>query len=90
MNIDLNEYGTFRMGLTNEEIKIYLRQRAKGTKFSKYSTIALEKKFNKIAGINTVSAYICPKCNKTTLLMFRCDVERFANNLFLNADTYWD
>lgn len=77
---DLEYYGAYRMGLTGDEIKDYLRVRANTFAISK-----IYKKFVNIAGCNTMS--ITPDGKG---LMFRHDVERYADKLFLNKETYWD
>lgn len=83
--IDLVHYGVFRTGLTNDEIKEYLKNRANVTKIG-----TLWNWFLKIAGINTMAVEHCPECKKEFVLMYRHDVQRFADVLFLNKPTYWD
>ena len=78
--IQLDHYGDYRQGLTGDEIKDYLRVRA--------NTLNVEriyKKFSDIAGCNTGCATPDGK-----FLMYRWDVERFANKLFNNEETHWD
>jgi len=84
-NIKLRSYGVFNSGLTHEEIKNYLRARA-----NKISIERVYKKFIEIAGINTCPVVSCPNCNKEMSLMYRHDVQRFADVLFLGISTYWD
>lgn len=75
----IENYGLYRMGLTDEEIRIYLNARnTKGIK-------RVYDKFNKIAGVNTMS--VTPDGQP---LMYRHDVERFANKLFNGTETYFD
>ncbi|KKL58991.1 hypothetical protein LCGC14_2219810 [marine sediment metagenome] len=83
--INLRYYGTYRMGLLDKEIKIYLRQMARGTKYSKYSTSQLIRKFHTIAGCNTMA--IAPTGES---LMYRHDVSRFADKMFCGIPTYFD
>jgi 20S proteasome alpha/beta subunit len=87
--IDINEYGKYRIGLTSEEIQEYLKERYnEGLKALPipYKTIkkclkATYKKFCAIAGVNTVG--VVKKDNKNITLMYRYDVKRFADKLFL-------
>jgi len=81
----LENYGQYTHGLTSEEIDDYLRVRAR-----KLNVKTLRKKFEDIAGVNTVAVHICPSCGKQIYLMYRHDVKRFADKLFLNKETYWD
>jgi len=78
--IDLHEYGDYRIGLTTKEIKEYLKARGDVTKIGN-----LYKEFCKISGINTMG--ISPTGET---LMYRWDVERFADTLFWNKGTYFD
>ena len=78
--IDLRYYGDYRIGLTGKEIKEYLKNRANTTKLGN-----LYRRFVKIAGVNTMG--IAPNGES---LMYRHDVERFADVLFLNKPTYFD
>lgn len=82
--IDLDSYGVFNRGLTQEEIDDYLRVRANTMNIS-----TVRKKFNEIAGCNTMAF---EKINgKEFVLMYRHDVERFADVLFgLTKSTYLD
>ena len=75
--IDLENYGQFRIGLTDNEIKEYLKNRANTTCLGN-----LYKKFCNIAGVNAMGVEHCPCCNRMYVLMYRWDVERFANQLF--------
>lgn len=84
-NIDLQSYGTYRHGLTSDEIDDYLKARSGQVRIKK-----LVKKFNEIAGVNTMAGYQCPCCNYSTCLMYRWDVKRFADVLFDGTPTYWD
>ena len=78
--IDLNEYGDYRIGLTTKEIKEYLKARGNTKRLGN-----LYKNFGSIAGVNTMG--ISPTGE---ILMYRWDVKRFADVLFLNKPTYWD
>lgn len=82
--IDLNNYGDYRLGLTMDEVDTYLRSRAKGTKYSKWSTKQLRKRFSNIAGINTMAVI------DEQVLMYREDAQRFADLMLLGKETYWD
>ena len=83
--IDLQHYGIFRMGLTDDEIKEYLKNRANTDKMGD-----LYKRFCKIAGVNTMGIIHCTSCRKEYVLMYRHDVQRFADVMFLNKPTYFD
>jgi len=78
--LNLERYGDYRMGLTEEEVREYIRER-NGGKLSK----GIMSKFNKICGINTVG--VGPEGQT---LMYRHDVKRFADQLFDGVSTYWD
>jgi hypothetical protein len=82
---ELKYYGQFMHGLTNEEIKDYLRVRANKSRIE-----TIYKKFCDIAGVNTVAIYQCPNCREMRTLMYRHDVQRFADVLFLGVPTYFD
>lgn len=74
-------YGVYRLGLTREEIKNYIRARA-----NKMDVDDLLEKFNEIAGCNTMAGTPDGKC-----LMYRHDVIRYADVLFGKTDyTYFD
>ncbi len=89
--IDINDFGQYVDGLTDTEIKKYLRRRAFGTKFKKRSTKRLYKQFNKIAGNgNTGAVAQCEHCKGIFILMYREDVKRFTNKMFLGIPTYFD
>jgi hypothetical protein len=87
---DINHYGNFRLGLTDKEISNYLFVRANG----KVKIPDLKKAFYKVAGVNTCALIetTCSSCKKKSniTLMYRHDVERFADVMFLNKPTYWD
>ena len=93
--VDIENYGIYKIGMTGEEIKEYLKDRYNskegnlGIRKRKY-LIVFYKKFNKIAGTNTCATIICPCCKKQIILMYRHDVERFANVLFEGIKTYFD
>lgn len=85
-SLDIEHFGQFRMGLTQLEVKDYLRARA-----NKLSIEKLYKKFHEIAGRNTMSSSRCLDCNVSYSLMYRWDVERFADVLFgVTKETYFD
>jgi hypothetical protein len=86
--INIETIGKYDEGLTEEEIKEYLitlYEKIYKRKCQKSKIRALLKRFNKIAGINTMT--LSPDGEP---LMFRWDVERFAGVLFFNKETYWD
>lgn len=84
--IDLIHYGQFRMGLSESEIRDYLRARANKTNIK-----TLYKKFIEIAGCNTMAVFTCPECKKQISLMYHHDVKRFADVLFgKTKSTYFD
>lgn len=79
-SINLEQLGEYRLGLTSDEIKFYLHLRAPRRNLGK-----LVRQFNQIAGTNTtaVTATGAP-------LMYRHDVQRFADKLLLRRGTYFD
>lgn len=80
---DIFQYGEFRKGVTNSEIDDYLKVRA-----NKLNIKAVRAKFDKVAGCNT-----CPVAQfdgQNLGLMYRHDVERFANQMFDGTPNYWD
>jgi hypothetical protein len=91
--LDINEFGKYRLGLTNDEIKEWLKLRYneilswRGEPIKKINKIIWDK-FCKIAGINTM-AVITVNRHKVTL-MYRHDVERFTDQLYLKKETYFD
>jgi len=83
---DLQNYGTFRKGLTTEEIKDYLRARGNTLNVKR-----LYKKFCDIAGCNTMGGFTCEKCGDSKSLFYRHDVLRFSDVLFgKTKGTYFD
>ena len=89
---EIDHYGSYRQGLTDKEIKKYLKILSKTTaliRFSKLTTKQLYNKFCKIAGVNTM-ALVTLEDGTTRVLMYRHDVKRFADVLFLGKKTYWD
>jgi len=98
--IDINDYGKYKLGLTEQEIKDYLndifirlteKQCIKVSKRFRKNVLDsndLYQAFSKIAGINTMA--VIKEGKQDIYLMYRYDVERFANVLFYNKPTYWD
>lgn len=88
----IDEYGIFAMGMAQEEIKEYLviRYNEKRNANQKKCLKSTYNKFCEIAGANTQSMVVCPCCKKAINLMYRHDVKRFADKLFLNLETYFD
>ena len=78
----LENYGDYRMGLTSEEIQRYLEARCHTEKKNIKDVYSL---FNKIAGVNTMAVGPQGQC-----LMYRHDVKRFADELLLGKETYFD
>ena len=79
---EIEEFGHYRLGLTNDEITDYLRIR------SKKKDLALTKlhdKFANVAGCNT-----CAIGPEGQMLMYRWDVLRFANEVLEGKGTYFD
>ena len=91
--IDINDFGKYRLGLTKYEIKEYLNLREQdllsdyGNNSNKTSK-AIYHKFCEIAGVNTCAVITVNK--HRVILMYRHDVERFADKLFLDKETYFD
>ena len=86
---DINQYGIYRRGLDSKEIKYYLKIRARNSMFDKMTIKQLYRKFVKIAGVNTMALVTLPD-GTVNSLMYRWDVKRFANCLFLGIPTYFD
>ena len=78
--IDIQEFGDYRMGLSKDEITKYLQLRS-----GKKNIKRLRLKFSKAAGCNTMA--IGPQGQS---LMYRWDVERFADVVLLSKKTYFD
>lgn len=78
--INIDDFGDYRLGLTSEEINEYLRCRTGRSKIKR-----LRKQFNKVAGINTVALGPAKQ-----ILMYRWDVKRFTDVILLHKPTYWD
>lgn len=84
--INIDSIGNFTIGLNSNEIDEYLKIRS-----GKNNIKSLRNRFDKIAGRNTCGTYTCSKCNNMTILMYRYDVERFADILFgKTKETYFD
>jgi hypothetical protein len=81
--IDIKSYGDYRLGLTKEEIQFYLLCRAFQNNLRRKPEVIFEK-FNEIAGCNTCAVV------QGKVLMYRHDVERFADVLFEGKSTYFD
>lgn len=87
--IDIESFGAYRRGLTDEEIKEYLKITAEGIPpykpLTKEEVTKLWRKFCKAAGANT-----CTSAPDGTSLMYRHDVERFVGVVLFNRPTYFD
>jgi hypothetical protein len=89
--MDIKKFGKYKEGLTAEEIKVYLRERLNEMdQFNTYKKCPVDvvKRFNKAAGCNTMACKVIN--DKMTTLMYRCDVERFADLIFCGKSTYFD
>ena len=75
--IDITKFGKYKDGLTSAEINKYLRMRTKKKN--------IRTQFNDAAGCNTCA--IGPDGQR---LMYRWDVQRFADVVLLNKPTYFD
>jgi len=85
VNIDF--YGKYKEGLTDEEIREYLLARLNEVNTS--NTLescpdVLIEKFNRVAGVNTM-AFVDGHS-----LMYRWDVQRFTDCIFEGKATYFD
>ncbi|HUS50123.1 MAG TPA: hypothetical protein VMZ91_08150 [Candidatus Paceibacterota bacterium] len=91
--ININHYGEYRLGLTNNEIRGYLTDRYnellswRGKPIKKINKATWDG-FWKIAGVNTMA--VVQKGNKKITLMYRHDVKRFSDVLFEGKKTYFD
>ena len=97
--IDLEDYGIYRSGLTDVEIKEYLKNRYNVgaeqmcVRKRRVCTKAMYKRFCNIAGVNTmtaVSVYNTKGRSEFVSLMYREDVRRFADLMFDGISTYFD
>jgi len=93
--IDIDKFGEFRIGLSDKEINTYLKQRYNsyanylGLKLmTKGELKSLRKNFDKIAGVNTLGVIFIN--GEDNGLMYRYDVKRFADLLFMGKSTLWD
>ena len=87
--IDINNYGIYRLGLTNAEVTDYLHMRClQKRRIKRLLTLReiqdIQKKFNVIAGANT-----CASVNGI-ILHYRWDVQRHSDVLFEKISTYFD
>jgi hypothetical protein len=87
---NIDDYGVYAEGMTREEIKEYLRDYSITQGSIKRNMSELYAKFNKIAGVNTCTSIKCPCCKKQVILIYRHDIKRFADKLFLDKETYFD
>jgi len=91
--LNINEFGKYRLGLTNDEIKEWLKLRYnellswRGKPIKKINK-ATWNKFWEVAGINTMA--MIKKGNKQITLMYRHDVERFTKVIYEHKATYFD
>lgn len=91
--LDIYQFGKYRLGLTDDEIKEWLKLRWNELSLTKNKPIkkinkATWDKFQKIAGVNTMA--VIQNGHKKIVLMYRHDVERFTDKLYLNKKTYFD
>jgi len=82
---DIYTFGTYRQGLTSAEIEIYLQVRA-----GRIGAKKLSKQFNKLFWCGTATGATCEICRKSISLIYRRDVERFADVMFEGRTTYFD
>ena len=83
----VHDYGIFKGGLDPAEVEEVLVLLSKKLKiFEKLGKKRLSNKFNDLAGCNTAMYIEKYKAS----LMYRWDVQRFANVLFLGTKTYFD
>lgn len=91
--LDINYFGKYRVGLTKNEIKMWLTLRYnellswRGKPIEKINK-GTYNKFYAIVGVNTCA--VIKEGKKDISLMYRHDVERFTDKLFLNKETYFD
>lgn len=85
--LDIINYGEYRLGLINEEIEHYIEARCSLPQYkNKFKNIKKAiTKFWDIAGVNTMAINSLGEP-----LMYRHDVLRFAGVLFNREKTYWD
>jgi hypothetical protein len=90
--INVEDFGIYKLGMTQEEIKDYLvsRYNEKRGAEQKKCLKSTYNKFIEIAGVNTRTCVICSCCKKLVSLMYRHDIERYANQLFNGTPTYFD
>ncbi len=82
--LDIESFGDYRIGLTLDEIKEYLAIRCQEHNLD-IDAKKMYKRFSEIAGSNTMAVTRDGK-----VLMYRWDVKRFADKMFLNKETYFD
>ena len=91
--LNINQFGKYRLGLTNDEIKEWLKLRWneilswRGKPIKRINKATWDK-FWKIAGVNTMA--VIREGHKKITLMYRHDCERFTDKLYLNKETYFD
>jgi len=91
--LDIYDFGKYRLGLTNNEIREWLKLRyneilsCRGKPIKKINKATWDK-FWQIAGVNTVP--IIREGNKKITLMYRHDVDRFTYQLYCGKETYFD
>lgn len=84
---DLNNYGMYRLGLTAMEVKDYILVRAIQKQY--VADDRLVNKFYDVAGCNTCASIEDIPGNRISL-MYRWDVQRYADLLFKGTPTYFD
>jgi len=80
---NINQFGIYRLGLTGEEVNIYLQVRA-----GRCGAKKLSRRFWKLFGWGTRPLVICR--GESIPLVYRHDVERFADAMFIGLKTYFD
>jgi len=77
---NINNFGEYRLGLTWEEVKEYIKVRT-----GKKRTKRIEKKFNDFFYGST-----CAVTSTDQILLYRHDVKRFLDLILEGEPTYWD
>lgn len=85
--IDIEDFGVFRMGLSSDDVRAYLRARA-----GRKQIPDLIRKFNKEFGCQTcpVADFKIKGKRQIVILMYRHDVEHVADFIFNGTPYLWD
>ena len=88
---DINSYGAFHMGLTNEEIDNYLRVRT-----GQFNIRTIRKFYDTVTGADTCAVWSGIvdagglKVQGEVILHYRHDVRRYADKCLDGTPTYFD